>query len=158
GTQVLVISLSIRQGVQDTIVHQVGKYVELRRIEVHARAGKPKPLPPPTGKMSDARRQRLQKESERRMGRQNTPPEDRLTLQRVGELAELEHVRRVYPVMYQYGRARLGDERRYASFAGITPDIHDILADRLEAGTVPAEDDDSGVLVSEYLLYELGVV
>jgi putative ABC transport system permease protein len=61
-------------------------------------------------------------------------------------------------VVYQYGRARLGEERRYASFAGINPGIRDILAGRLEAGAVPGEDDDSGVLVSEYLLYELGAV
>jgi putative ABC transport system permease protein len=158
GTLVLAISLSVRQGVQETIVRQVGKYVELRRVEVTTLPGKPKPLPPPSGKMSAARSDRLRQEMERRQGRRDTPPENRLTIQHVGKLAELDHVTRVYPTLMQYGRARLGEQRRYASFVGITPDMRETLAKRIEAGAVPDEEDDSGVLVSEYLLYDLGVV
>ena len=158
GTQVLVISLSVRQGVQDTIVRQVGKYAELRRIEVNAKPGKPRPASPPAGKMSDARRERLRREIEARQGRSDTPPEQRLTTRSLGELAELDHVTRAFPLLMQYGRVRLGEQWSYAAFLGITPDIGEALADRLEVGAVPDEDDESGVLVSERLLYELGVV
>jgi putative ABC transport system permease protein len=157
GTLVLVISLSIRQGVQETVVRQVGKFVDLRRIEVHAQSGKAKRLPPPAGRMSDARRERLRQESERRQGRHNAPPENRLTPQHLRELAGLDHVTRVYPLVLQYGRLRLGEQRRHTSFLSISPDIRDHLAGRLEVGALPDEDDESGVLVSEYLLYDLGV-
>ncbi len=157
GSMVLVISVSVRQGVKQTIVRQVGKFVELRRIEVRTRGGKPRPVPPPAGRMSEARRTRLHREIERRRGRGNAPPEEQLTPETVRELAEMEHVTRVFPIVMQHGRVRLGEQRCYASFVGITPDFRAILADRLEAGTVPDEEDESGVLVSEYLLYELGV-
>ncbi len=123
GTAVLVISLSIRKGVQDTIVRQVGKYVELRRVEVHARPGTPPPASPPPGRMSDARRERLKAEIESRRGRPPTAPENRLTPQRLPELAALPHVSRVYPALAQHGRVRLGERRLYSSFVGITPDL-----------------------------------
>jgi putative ABC transport system permease protein len=73
------------------------------------------------------------------------------------ELAGLDHVTRVYPIVLQYGRLRLGEQRRHTSFLGISPDVRAHLAERLEVGTLPDEDDESGVVVSEYLLYDLGV-
>jgi putative ABC transport system permease protein len=160
GTLVLVVSLSIRQGVQWTITRQVSKHAELRRIEV--RPGVPKPtgkVEPVKGRMSDARRHRLEEEMrERYGGAMEIPPERLLTPEKIKELTELEHVVRVEPVIQQHGRAFLGDRGEYTSFLAIPAAAREHLPERLIAGDILPESDPQGVLVSEILLYQLGLV
>jgi putative ABC transport system permease protein len=159
GTWVLVVSLAVRQGVEETIVHEVSKHVELRRIEVNPPPGKPLEAKPIKGRMSEQRRDRLQKERVNRFGgpRRDPDPERRLTPERLHELAQIEHVNRVQPIVFQYGRALLGDRGEFAHFLAIPQEERDNLAERLIAGAMLVEDDSSGVLVTEFLLYTLGV-
>jgi putative ABC transport system permease protein len=160
GTLVLVVSLSIRKGVQETIVREVEKYAELRRIEVrpkmHPQPGNGAPV---KGKMSDARRQRIEKVVREQMSWRREPgPQGRLTPQRVGELAALDHVVGVHPVVNHNGRAFLGDRSEYASFIGIPTESRAGMRDRLLVGDLLGVDDTTGVLATEFLLYRLGVV
>jgi putative ABC transport system permease protein len=160
GTLVLVVSLAIRQGVQRTITQQVTKYAELRRIEVRPGAARPTgKVEPVKGRMSDDRRQRLQEElRDRQGGGMEMPPEHMLTPERIKEISELEHVNSAEPVIQQHGRVLLGDHSVYASFFAIPAELRDRLTDRLVAGEMLSQRDPQGALVSEIMLYQLGIV
>jgi putative ABC transport system permease protein len=160
GTMVLVVSLSVRLGAQRTIVEQVSKHVELRRIEVRPKGeGAPADVGPVQGRMSDERRKRLRQELRRRNGGARAPsPEGRLTPERLQELGGLTHVVRVEPVVYRYGRVVLGDQSEHTSFVALPAEARDAMRRRLIAGTMLDEDDTGGALVSEMLLYNLGLV
>ncbi len=86
------------------------------------------------------------------------PPERRLTTARIEELAALEHVIRVEPLVQQHGRAIFGDHSLYASFLSVPTEARAALADRIVAGEMLPPRDPRGVLVSEILLYQLGIV
>jgi putative ABC transport system permease protein len=160
GTLVLVVSLAVRQGVQRTITQQVTKYAELRRIEVRPGAARPTGKEEPIkGRMSDERRHRLQEELRNRQGgAMEMPPEHMLTPERIKELSELEHVNHAEPVIQQNGRVFLGDHSVYSSLLAIPTEMRDRLADRLAAGEMLPERDTQGALVSEIMLYQLGIV
>jgi putative ABC transport system permease protein len=157
GTNVLVVSLSLRQGVQETVVRQVSQYVELRRVEVHPGRRAPEP-PPLKGKMSEERRQRLKKLLEQGQATGPPKPQERLTPERVRELAAMEHVVRAQPVVSVWGRVYLGDQAWYTGFLGIPADLEAGIRARLLTGSMPEEGDLEGAVVSELLLYQLGVL
>jgi putative ABC transport system permease protein len=160
GTLVLVVSLAIRQGVQRTITRQVSKHAELRRIEV--RPGDPRPtgkIEPIKGRMSNERRGRLQADLRDRSGAAMEMPSERLlTPEKIKELSELEHVARIEPVIQQHGRAFLGDRGEYTSFLAIPAEARPHLSERLVAGEILSESDPQGVLVTEVMLYQFGLV
>jgi putative ABC transport system permease protein len=160
GTFVLVASLSVRCGVEDTIVREYSRFGELRQIQVipgRARVGKgdPPPWPEVRGTMSEERRQRLRAELRRHALREEeiaaTPI--RLTRERVAELAALPHVRAVDTWLTQGVRVRHGDRVEHALV--MAPHEEEVLRRRLIAGTyLPA--DGRSALISEYLAYLLG--
>jgi putative ABC transport system permease protein len=109
--------------------------------------------------MSPERRERLRQELRRRAGRGGVPsPEGRLTPERLAELGELAHVVRIQPVVYQYGRVVLGDRGEHTSFVALPAEAREQVRERLIAGTMLDDDDAAGALVSEILLYHLGLV
>jgi putative ABC transport system permease protein len=160
GTMVLVVSLSVRLGAQRTIVQQVSKHVGLRRIEVSPKGETlPADVGPVKGRMSDDRRSRLRDELRRRGGSRMEPSgKGRLTVERLKELASLPHVVRVEPALWQYGRVVLGNGGEHTSFVGLPFEARDRVKQRLIAGTMLEPDDAGGALVSEILLYSLGLV
>jgi putative ABC transport system permease protein len=109
--------------------------------------------------MSEARRKRIEQELRQHTGWRRDPgPEGRLTPARLRDLAALDHVVGVHPVVQHHGRGFLGDRSTYTSLTGVPGELHDGLRRRLLVGDLPGADDTSGVAVSELLLYRLGVV
>ncbi len=162
GTTVLVISLSLGQGVQETVVREISRHGDLRTVEVRPGYSKgevelPEKEREVVGNMSEERRERIRKEMVRRYKvRHRPPPSVKLTRDRLEELARLEHVRGAvvgdaYPV-----KASLGD-RDNATMAVSSGLRDDKLRERLIAGDFFAASTGNEVLVSELLLYKLGV-
>jgi putative ABC transport system permease protein len=198
GTFVLVVSLSVRHGVHDTVLREYGKLGELRRIDVGpSYAGKDEDAPADKvrvrGKMGEDRRQRLRRMLVRRW-RQNYRPDVvvRLTAERLRALAALEHVRAVEPVVSKGGRVYLdvpvlpllgastvgllgsppgqgpllaasalvpgrAEGPSEPAFAQTALPDDPRLRKRVVAGDYLSAEDERGVVVSEFLLYLLGV-
>jgi len=83
------------------------------------------------------------------------PPKP-LTADRVAELAAIPDVIDVVAGYAEYGSVRLGDGGRPANIAARPARTLD-FGGRLLAGTLPTSDDADDVVVTEYLLYDLGV-
>jgi putative ABC transport system permease protein len=154
GGFVLVISLSIGQGVQDTILRQAARFGDLRLVEVQAGAPGPEegPAEPVRGAMSDERRERLERQLARQRPRKRRSG-TLLTPERLRELAKLEHVRSVTLAGLNRVNVRLGVRADSASL-GVVPADDAPLRRRLIAGGLPGAGE---ALVDEVLLYRLGV-
>src|SRR5580765_8232969 len=103
GAFVLAASLSINQGVQETIARESRRTDALRRIHVHPDWGGRTTQPPDEaivveGRMSDAKRQRI-REALALHGHQTVapPPTVLLTEEILDRLAALDHVQTVEP-------------------------------------------------------------
>jgi putative ABC transport system permease protein len=158
GSFVLVFSLSIRQGVQETIEREGRRFGDLRMMEVHpAPPAVDDDAPPVEGAMSDDRRERIQAQL-----KQNRPYERRpgagtaLTRDRLRELEGIAHVRSVVLSGVSYGRAVFGTKAEYTAVGAATLD-DDHFRDRVVAGDYFSAADADEALVSEFLLYRLGV-
>ncbi len=161
GTFVLVASLSLGRGVQDTIVREYRRYNELRSIEVlpgYGRAGNvPEEELRVEGSVGAERRQRLRDALSERWQRHNaTGPAVRLTPDRIEELRKLDHVELVRPVIQIYGRAVRG---KHSEDVWITAEdfANDRLRGRLVAGRLPAPGEDQSAVATESVLYLLGI-
>jgi putative ABC transport system permease protein len=170
GTFVLSTSVSTCIGVQATIMREYLKHGELREITVRpvreARATRwwrpsavPPGLLPVRGEMSEERRERLTREILRRaQGRTRRPPTRPLTPEAVDELAALPHVRSVRPLLVESVRTSV-DPRGKAvpavTFA-VPPDDSP-LRQRLAFGRFLEHGETGSVVVTEILLYQLGV-
>jgi putative ABC transport system permease protein len=160
GTFVLVASLSVRLGVGDTIEREYSRYGELRRINVFPKYQEAKPSAEEVavhGEMSEQRRERLHKQLSRQWQQRHAAgPVVGLTMQRLGDLAALEHVDSVEPFVAQAGRAFFeGRSEPVTTVTGSAND--DFFKKRMIAGQYVSAADSRGVVVSEYLLYLLGV-
>lgn len=164
GTFILVASLSVRQGVKETIVEQYAKFGGLRRIEVNPRyepLDKESQIPPDKldvkGDMSDAKRRRLRQLIVNRWeARPMAAPQKRLTPEAIQALAGLEHVRSVQPTLGAPGWVAFGGKAEVVQTIAASAD-DPLLRTRLEAGATFAHPESRSVVVSEYLLYLLGV-
>lgn len=165
GSLVLAISLAVREGVHETVSQQYQKYGELRLIDIrHGRSSK-KSQPPPElvtvkGNMSAAKRKRLEEEITDRWRRNVLPADEEqrgIAKEQVAQIAKFEHVGSVKPLIHLYARAFLKGKAENVICQGAAPEDA-ALKEQVVAGNVfPAADSDS-VIVSEYLLYQLGVV
>jgi putative ABC transport system permease protein len=158
GTFVLVASLSVREGIKETVLRQYRRFGELRQVDVlpgPAAAAIPPKEVKLSGNVSPQRQRRLRQEIERhRPGPAEPPPG--MTSEQLRSLAGLSHVVSVTPSLVLDCSASLGGKSEHAFVvAAQTNDDH--FLGRLIYGTAPASDA-SGVLVSEYLLYRLGIV
>jgi putative ABC transport system permease protein len=161
---VLVASLSARVGIQDTIIREYSRLGDLRRIEVRPNYASVKVHVPARvttirGSMSEARRQRLRQQAVARWpeteGQVSRPRAilDRACLE---TLAKLDGVRAVEPALvHQCLVSRKGKTERALTTAAPPGDPN--YKDRLLAGTFFASANARAVVVSEYLLYQLGV-
>jgi putative ABC transport system permease protein len=161
GTFVLLLSLSIGQGVREAIVHEFHRNDQLRRILIWP-TWKPKAeeIPPQElvvkGEMSEARRERLRQAIIRhwQFGRRSL--RQALTPQRLQEFAALDHVEAVIPRIGASGRIHFHNRRRQAYTLSALPDERPYRR-RLVAGSFFTAEQPRGVVVNEYLLYLLGV-
>jgi putative ABC transport system permease protein len=161
GSFVLAASLSINQGVQDTIERESHRTDVLRRISVQPEWDRVESDVPADevvveGEMNDARRERIRKTlaAEKMQYRANKPrlPLSPETLER---LARIEHVELVIPMVHQYGQVVLEHRPHGADVGYASPDDAASIR-RLVAGRFFESPAEPAVVVSEYLLYRLG--
>jgi ABC-type lipoprotein release transport system permease subunit len=169
GSLVLVASLSIRQGVHETIAREFSRYGELREININRHLHTPGREVPAEkllvrGEMSEAKRQRLRKAITRHEGNravEGTPNRPRvsgipLTRERAAALAEIDHVRAVRPFVQLDCSIYLNDKSEHAVVVGTFPE-HAGLRQRIVAGDSLNAADTNGVVIGEHLLYTLGI-
>jgi putative ABC transport system permease protein len=161
GSFVLLASLSVRSGVQERIVQEYARFRELREVHVYP-LQRVEEEPPQEelevrGQMSDDKRQRLRAEITRKW-QWNHPSKAnvRIDERRLGELRELPHVQAVRPHLRFQGRAMLGTDAEYVLGIPAAPG-YERLAKRIVAGQYFDSDQGRQVVVSEHLLYILGV-
>jgi putative ABC transport system permease protein len=161
GSFVLAASLSIGQGVQETIAREAGRHDYLRRIDVRSRwrSGDEDQAQVDVkveGDMSDGKRQRI-REAMIDFKAQFSPARRKLALTRdkLRSLGELEHVEAVVPHLWMQAFATLEQEPQSASMAAAKLD-DTACVKRLVAGRFFTDSAERAVLVSEFLLYRWG--
>lgn len=166
GSLVLAISLSVREGVHETVSYEYQKHGELRLIEVHRGRFSKNVKPPPEvvtvkGNVGEERRKRLEQELTDRWQRGFVAPDDEeprgLSREQTAQLAALDHVKSVKPLVFLSCRVSLDGKSLHAEGQGAAPQEPN-LKEQIVAGDVFAAADSQSVIVSEFLLYELGVV
>jgi putative ABC transport system permease protein len=162
GSFVLAASLSINQGVQETIERESRRSDRLRQIDVRpgwesAEADLPAAELRVQGEMSDARRKRIREALVgRKLRFRPGGPRVPLTRDRLRAVAGIEHVEAVVPSVHLNGWAVLGRQAVRADAVSAKPD-HAGLRKRVLAGRFFDAADERSALVSEFLLYQWGV-
>ncbi len=159
GSFVLAFTLSMRLGVQETIVREYTRHAGLRQIQIQPAYGEAPPTEETEVKkgVPEDRQDRMRAHISRRTRRAGAAVATRLTQDKLKRLQELPHVTEVVPDIVIYGRASIEGKAEDASIHSMRVD-DEIVGGRLIAGGLPASNDASAVLVSEYLLYRLGIV
>jgi putative ABC transport system permease protein len=162
GSFVLAASLSVGQGVRETIGSAGRRSDYLRRVEVRPRWGRrPEDVPPEetpvAGEMSDAKRARIRKAlAARRAGPDQNGPAVPLGPERLRSLAEVEHVVSVEPFVLLESWATLNGRTERAMTLSTRPD-NPGAARRVVAGRFLEAADERAAVVSEFLLYQWGL-
>lgn len=163
GTFVLLLSLSIGQGVRETIVREFRRNDQLRRIQVSpawkvAAEDIPAEELVVKGQMSEARRERLRRSRVHRwQGKTKRTSEARLTPARLEELSALDHVESVIPYLRWNGRLHFRDKTVNTVTFSAPPDER-FYSERVVAGSFFTSEQPRSVVLSEALLYRLGIV
>jgi putative ABC transport system permease protein len=162
GSFVLAASLSIGQGVQETIAREAGRHDYLRRIDVRTKwrsneADRAQEEVQIHGEMSDPKRQRI-REALIDFKAQFSPARTKVALTRdkLRGLADLDHVEAVVPRLWLHTFVSLEHEPQGASVAGAMLDDAGCVK-RLIAGRFFTDPAERAVVVSEFLLYRLGL-
>lgn len=167
GAAVLVISISVRLGVRETIDDQFRRNENLRHIVVLPNNdgyednydGVPKDVLEMPGEMSEAKRERLRKLHVAQWKRRNTRPAPKpLTRERLEQLRQLPHVVSVIPELSEFGRAFLGptQQMQAVNLYGVPGDFKRIV-ERIDQGQRFSSENAKECLVHEYLLYRWGI-
>jgi putative ABC transport system permease protein len=162
GTFILVLSLSIGQGVEMVVLRQFTRNDQLRQIQVQSgyrarEASIPAEELSITGEMSDAKRERIRKARIRWWSRKNIQhPAVPLNEERVQALAAIEHVQAVVPFIFQVCRAFLRDQNTEITCCAATPN-NKHLQGRIVAGSYFGSEYERSVVVHEFLLYLWGI-
>src|SRR5262249_1493191 len=124
GTFVLVASVSINRGVQETILRESQRHGELQRVQVFSTdEQKPAKEIEVKGVMSEEKRRRLRQIIERREEPRTTiSVRVGLTPERLEQLRKLEHVTSVMPVTNLGVRVTLRGQRADGLAIGFAPD------------------------------------
>lgn len=162
GTFVLLLSLSVGQGVRTAINKEWHRNDQLRRIHVHPIwRVQPEDIPAEElvikGEMSAARRERLRQAiAQRWRGQTKHDSQKSLTPERLQEMETIEHVESVIPFNQWNGRVHFGKKAITAMTVSAPPDER-FYPQRVVAGSFFTADQPHALVVSEYLLYRLGV-
>jgi putative ABC transport system permease protein len=162
GSFVLAASLSVGQGVRETIGRAARRSDYLRRLEVRPdwqrrEEDAPPEETPVEGRMSAAKRERIRKAlAARRAGFNPNGPAVPLTAERLRSLAEIEHVEAVVPVVLLESWATLDGHTEHAVALSARPDS-EALRRRVVAGRFLEAPDERAAVVSEFLLYQWGL-
>jgi putative ABC transport system permease protein len=161
GTFVLVLSVSIGQGVQETITRESRRHDRLRTIDVWpAWSARADDAPPEArevkGDMKEERRGRLRQRLVADSTRDRSKPAVPLDRARLDALAALPHVEAVVPDAQVYGWLLLDGKSTPGVGIG-APTESEGVRKRLIAGSPLGSADEHAALVSEYLLYRWGL-
>jgi putative ABC transport system permease protein len=164
GSLVLAASLSINQGVQDTIERFVRKNDWLRRVDVSldwsaSDSSDQSVTDPPVadGKIAEDKRQRIEKELRRRRHMIDArAPKVMITEEVLKSLGQIPNVEAAVPLLREFGFAILGDQAEGSDIAAARLDEPQ-SRHRLVAGRLLGAPDAHEALVSEFLLYRLGI-
>ena len=164
GTFALASSLAIGRGVDRAILGLFRGTDSLRQVGLHTRyetvaTDVPESEKTPVGKMSLAKRERIEHALIRGWGSHNvTKPKAHFTLAALERLRRLSHVLRVVPIVRHTGFATLaeGGKQQEAEFASADSDGD--YRTRLVAGQALSTDDAREAIVHEFLLYRMGIV
>jgi putative ABC transport system permease protein len=161
GAFVLAASLSIDEGVQQTIQRESNKGDAARKVTVSAgwRAAETKKVKDVkvAGRMSPDRRERIRKVLARRDQDGGSGQPLNLTLDRLETLSQIPHVRQMVPIVGSRVVATLGnrpEEASVSSGAGEDPEFRK----RLIVGRPFDSDDERSVLLSEMFAYRIGLI
>jgi putative ABC transport system permease protein len=168
GTVVLFLSLSIGQGLRETILKAFRKYDALRTVYVYPSYDKPpKRIPEEKlkieGQMSDARRARLRQARERELEWAYRGPFRPLTSQSLAEMSAIEHVSSAIPRLemklevFYAGRWHTVSADAVPVVGPGDEPIDAGLRRRVVEGTYFDAANQRALLVSEYTLYRWGV-
>ena len=164
GSFVLAASLSINHGVQKTIDRFVQQNDALRKIDVHPdwsavdTGAEGATLPEVAGKMSDATRARLRKAPQGRVGRfHGGEPKAPLTAEVLKSLERLPHVEAVVPAIYDRGFVEIEGNSQPTDITAIRLN-DEVCKRRLLAGRLFDSPEEHAAIVSELLLYRLGLL
>ncbi len=164
GAFVLAASLSIDEGVQQTIQRESNKGDAARKVTVtpgwRLAEVSAKDEVKVTGRMSAARRERIrkilvQRNKQGRAGREQK--QIKLTQERLEELSRIAHVERQIPLVGGGVVATLGNRPQDASFssgAGEDPEFRK----RVIFGRAFESDDEKSVLISEMFAHRIGLI
>ncbi|MBC7820399.1 MAG: FtsX-like permease family protein [Planctomycetaceae bacterium] len=157
GAFLVIITISIGQGVQEVIPRLMRGNDRLRQIELYQTWGRDNsdvPEEPVPGEMSDERRARLKEAKKQRAA--NSGEVTRVhNDERLAEFAAIEHVESVVPTISYGGELWLGDKSAHASFRSTTTDDRSFPR-ALVAGRPIASNGAAEVLIHELLAYDLG--
>lgn len=161
GTFVLVLSVSVGQGVQETITRESRRHEQLRSIDVWpAWALKADSVPAEAlevkGDMSAERRGRLRGAIVAHWTRAREGPSVLLDPQRLEALAALPHVEAVVPNADLRAWLLLDGKAEPGNCAGASSESK-AVRERLIVGAPLTSDDEHAAVVSEYLLYRWGL-
>ncbi len=163
GAFVLAASLSINEGVQQTIERESSKGDVSRKVTVSsgsraAEKTKAAESVKVTGRMSPDRRERIRKVLDQRARQRNSNQEQvNLTQERLDELARIPHVERMIPIVGGSVVATLGnrpEEASVSSGAGEDPEF----PKRLVVGRSFHSDHERSVLLSEMFAHRIGLI
>src|SRR5438445_7868026 len=108
GSFLLIVSIAVGQGVEETTVSQFRKYGRLRSVNVFPGFQPLEKVIPPSdlevkGSMSEAKRERIRQGLIRHWPRkhQRQPPAAMLTNNKLKEIADFEHVVEVFPAIHE---------------------------------------------------------
>lgn len=169
GASLLVISLAVGRGVRTALENQFDRGGRMLRINVYP--GRPEAdevLPEEEvaveGDVSDERRERLRKQLvDRHPAAWRRPPLKALTSDRIRELSELEHVVLAWPDLRESWKLAFDEPTAvdedgrtdWARTIGVPAEIPEIK-DLIVGGRMFLSDDEQGVLVHEYHVYNWG--
>jgi putative ABC transport system permease protein len=163
GAFVLAASLSVNDGVQQTIDRESRRDDVLRRIDVHRPWGRSPSASAAKeievkGEMSEARRGRLRRAiAAREASSTEDDPAALLTPETFEKVAALEHVESVEPDASQNGFAIFGEKSETTWINSARPQ-NPALVKRLVAGRFFDDSAERSAVISEFLLYRFGVV
>lgn len=163
GCAVLTVSLSVGQGVSEAVEEQFHKNDRLRRIDVmpdlsrkHDDEHDP-PVEVP-GQMNDARRARIREHlTERARNERSVESLRTLTPETIDTMAAWPEVENVVPAWYHMAQISF-DETVQTTRIRVAPIDHPDIVDRLEMGSGFSDTSAREVLVSELLLYDMGLI
>jgi len=162
GSFVLAASLSIGQGVQETLERESHRSDRLRRVDVRPKwTGNEADIPAAEvkvkGNMSKEKTERIRKVLlDQKLRFNASGPNKPLTEERLRNLAALDHVRSLVPNTYLFGWAKFNGRTETTSAGSVAPD-NARMASRIVVGRFFDRPDEHAVIVNEFLLYRFGI-